>query len=505
MFFWSSTLLYDIFTPQSIVIVPTTKENKMTDLSEKTEEFIAIVKKGSSKEIDEKLFKLIEEGIDPEHIRYCDGWQRMDDGYRWGNAYYLLMYVLEHCSLNVMKKLFDKYPQILDQVTTRTHSTYRGYSDAYWLRGLNDGNGEEPVVRDSEIASYLIEKLSDFNTRCLRNAFAKLSFDDCMKLLENPNVSEAKKSILLQSRDFNVDTPETLLSLRPYADKIQKITFDLAGLSNQEVLSFLSSKKEIETITFLNFPTDEKDQRVFISKLADMEYERARATDKDDKGIDLRKLVNEERQRRVEEANEGKADWKIDFLKKYAVKDFRAALGILQREGKLSGRITTSKSNFGREFDLSPLGWGNNSLEVQDDLIAVDIKDMGNGTFAIGRIYEDRKWRSTVDYHSGIGWWWQADIAIVNLDKGIGPIATTSRICVRHPEDVSRDIFGNIPREDFVSVDGDTAGVSLGGYASARVKKPAQERTGKSKLTGTLETTIIKSKFPPVNGGNDGM
>ena len=396
-----------------------------------------------------------------------------------------------------MKKVFEKYPKILAQTETCTHSDYRGWYDAYWIRGLNDGNGEYPVVRDSEIASFLIQKLPDRGCACLRNAFAKLSFEDTVKLLENPDFSERKKEILLESRNFQVDKKEVLLSLRPHLGKIKNITFDLADLSNEEIVSSLSDMEKPKMICFKNFPTRKPDQKPLIQKLADMEYDHIEAKNEDDKYIDLQKMVDEERQKLVEEENAGKADWKVDFLKKCAVKDFKAALRILNEKGILSVRQETSTSNFGREFDLSPLGWGHNSLEVHNDLVAVDIKDMGDDTFAIGQIYEDRKWRSTVGYNSGIGWYWNGEVAVVNLEKGVGGVANTGTLCVRDPDDVSRDIFGNIPQKDFVSVRGNEATVELGSYASASVKKPEPDKTADKpaeKPKEEVEKTTPKKK-----------
>ena len=316
------------------------------ELSKRTEEFIATAEKGSSKEVDKKLLELLEKGIDPDYIRYYDGWQRMDDGYRWGNAYHLLTFVLDHCSLDVMKKVFEKYPEIIDQVGTTTRSTYRGYSDAYWLRGLNDGNGEDPHVKNSEIAFFLIDKLPDYHTRCLKNAFAKLSFDDCMKLLENPDISEDKKSVLLRTKEFEVDNSKTLLSLRPYLKDIQNMTLDLKELSSQEVLAFLADKESVKSLRFRNFPTDKKEQGPLVQRLTDMLCERVFVVGEDgyeDDKINLQKLIDHERQKRVERENKGKADWKVDFLKKCAVKDFKSALWILEKEGVLSTRTTTSK------------------------------------------------------------------------------------------------------------------------------------------------------------------
>ena len=64
-------------------------------------------------------------------------------------------------------------------------------------------------------------------------------------------------------------------------------------------------------------------------------------------------------------------------------------------------------------------------------------------------------------------------MVLVHLKKGVGPQSDTGQICVRDPSYCERDIFGNIPREDFLTVsDEGRVTVHMGPYTSASVYIP---------------------------------
>ena len=63
-------------------------------------------------------------------------------------------------------------------------------------------------------------------------------------------------------------------------------------------------------------------------------------------------------------------------------------------------------------------------------------------------------------------------MAVVNLDKGVGQIANTGSLCVRHPTDSHRDIFGNIDKKDILRIENGKATVRLGRYSFASVDIP---------------------------------
>ena len=283
-------------------------------------------------------------------------------------------------------------------------------------------------------------------------------------------MTEWKKDALMSTWVFPISKKEDL-NLLPQLKQAEKIKIVFGELTTDDAMTVLSKLQNgnLSALFFENFPKEEVEQEPLIKILAPFKKAGCYIS----LCGDLMKKIEAEVKRAEAAKRAGQEEWKIDFYQKLAVKNYHGALAVLKERGLFEQKQEISKAEFGREFDLSPLGWGQNSLEVKNSLVGVDIKDLGNNQIAIGQIYEDRSWRSTVDYNSGIGWYWKGEVAVVDLERGVGPVAQTNTLCVRDPHDVSGDIFGNIPREDFLSVEeGDRVYVRLGWYACASVKIP---------------------------------
>ncbi len=219
-----------------------------------------------------------------------------------------------------------------------------------------------------------------------------------------------------------------------------------------------------------------------------------------------RKRQEQEEQRKQEEKN--RETIKIEEFREMvsdlvAKKEYQKVLQLLQARGLFRPEEKTSDAKFGRRFDISTAGHGDSFLNAINDTIALDMKELEDGTLAVGLIYEDRKWRSNWSTDSyagttGIGWYWRGNVTLIDLEKGCGPSNETGTICVRHPKDSSQDIFGNIPQKDFLSVADGKVTVNLGRYASASVdvspeeKKPPKEV--KKEEPKVAKTPVVKAK-----------
>lgn len=170
-------------------------------------------------------------------------------------------------------------------------------------------------------------------------------------------------------------------------------------------------------------------------------------------------------------------DWKDKFHEAMAEGRKYDAIEILKLNHVFDKRTETHDSSWGRDKP-EDVGahtlqrWGVDSMTVRNDCLSQDIVELGGENVAIATLYEDRNWRSNVGYSGGVGWYWNGEVAVVNLDKGVGEIANTGSLCVRHPTDSYRDIFDNIDKKDILYVGEGEATVRLGGYASASVVIP---------------------------------
>lgn len=175
-------------------------------------------------------------------------------------------------------------------------------------------------------------------------------------------------------------------------------------------------------------------------------------------------------------------NWKEKFHEAMAKGHKQEAIEILKLNHVFDKRTKTHNSSFNRDKpeDVGPhilQHWGVNEMTVRDDCLSQDIVELGGENVAIATLYEDRNWRSNVGYSGGVGWYWNGEVAIVNLDKGVGQIADTGSLCVRHPTDSYRDIFGNIDQKDILRIQDGEAVVRLGDYASASVAIPDVTKT----------------------------
>lgn len=203
-------------------------------------------------------------------------------------------------------------------------------------------------------------------------------------------------------------------------------------------------------------------------------------------------------------------DWKEKFHEAMAEDRKRDAIEILRLNHVFEKRGEFSDSSWGRDKpeDVGPhvlQRWGTNRMHVQNDCLSQDIIELGGENVAIASLYEDRSWRSNQGYSGGVGWYWNGEVAVVNLDKGVGDVAETGTLCVRDPDNGNRDIFQYIDRNDILSVEKGKATVRLGRFASASVvipevskkediylrdrqaKKLKTLRRGNSSLKDTLE------------------
>ena len=170
-------------------------------------------------------------------------------------------------------------------------------------------------------------------------------------------------------------------------------------------------------------------------------------------------------------------DWKDKFHEAMAEGRKYDAIEILKLNHVFDKRTETHDSSWGRDKpeDVGPhtlQRWGVNSMTVRNDCLSQDIVELGGDYVAIATLYEDRNWRSNVGYSGGVGWYWNGEVAVIHLDKGVGEIANTGSLCVRHPTDSYRDIFGNIDKKDILRIENGRATVRLGGYSSASVVIP---------------------------------
>ena len=217
------------------------------------------------------------------------------------------------------------------------------------------------------------------------------------------------------------------------------------------------------------------------------------------------KKIEEERLAEVArvESLTGK-DWQEKFHQAMAEGRKYDAIEILKLNHVFDKRTETHDSSWGRDKP-EDVGahtlqrWGVDSMTVRNDCLSQDIVELGGGYVAIACLYEDRNWRSNVGYSGGVGWYWNGEVAIVHLDKGVGQIANTGSLCVRHPTDSYRDIFDNIDKKDILRVENGKAIVRLGGYSSASVDVPevskAEDRQLRDKQAEKLkelrrETTL---------------
>ncbi len=170
-------------------------------------------------------------------------------------------------------------------------------------------------------------------------------------------------------------------------------------------------------------------------------------------------------------------DWKDKFHEAMAKGRKYDAIEILKLNHVFDKRTETHDSSWKRDTN-DTVGphilslWGKNEMTVRNDCLSQDIVELGGENVAIATLYEDRNWRSNFDYSGGVGWYWNGEVAVVNLDKGVGEIANTGSLCVRHPTDSYRDIFDNIDKKDILRVENGKATVRLGGYSSASVALP---------------------------------
>ena len=444
------------------------------------------------KPIDEqKLLDLIDKGIDIHYRDYWEGHQRFDDGNYWGSCGRLITRALYVNSAKVMEKLLEQpgVERELHSGDTCVHWSGKEHSrNAAWLRDifyyLYD---TKPTEFDKTLPVVLASpKLTDY--RLLKEGFKYLPQEIADKFLHDDNLDEDKLDALMAARRFTISKKEDF-DLLPKYKKAESFTIKFGELSNEDVLHFLSeiSENHLRSLKFENFPTKESQQEPIVKMLSyfkmaqpDWGEYKFEATDADGKEIELSEMINKEKERQASAEHEGQPQWKIDFYKAVATRRYYAAVDILKEQGLFKQKVKVQTSQWGREFDLSPIGWGHNYLDVYDDLVGVDVKDLGNNVVAVGQIYEDRHWSShgadpNPNKQNGIGWYWNASVALVDLDKGVGPTAKTGTLCVRDPGDVSRDIFGNIPREDFVSVQGNKVFVRMGGYASACLAIPKND------------------------------
>lgn len=170
-------------------------------------------------------------------------------------------------------------------------------------------------------------------------------------------------------------------------------------------------------------------------------------------------------------------DWKDKFHEAMAEGRKYDAIEILKLNHVFDKRTETHDSSWGRDKpeDVGPhtlQRWGVDSMTVRNDCLSQDIVELGGENIAIATLYEDRDWHSNVGYSGGVGWYWNGEVAVVNLDQGVGQIANTGSLCVRHPTNSYRDIFDNIDKKDILHVENGKAIVRLGGYSSANVDIP---------------------------------
>lgn len=170
-------------------------------------------------------------------------------------------------------------------------------------------------------------------------------------------------------------------------------------------------------------------------------------------------------------------DWQDKFHEAMAEGRKQDAIEILKLNHVFDKRKQTRNSSWGRD-DPTYVGahtlqrWGVNEMKVRDDCLSQDIVELGGNYVAIATLYEDRDWHSNVGYSGGVGWYWNGEVAIVNLDKGVGQIANTGTLCVRDPNNGYRDIFQYIDKSDILHVEDGKASVRLGRYTSASVDVP---------------------------------
>lgn len=197
-------------------------------------------------------------------------------------------------------------------------------------------------------------------------------------------------------------------------------------------------------------------------------------------------------------------DWKEKFHEAMAEGRKYDAIEILKLNHVFDKRTETHDSSWGRDKpeDVGPhtlQRWGVDSMTVRNDCLSQDIVELGGENIAIATLYEDRDWHSNVGYSGGVGWYWNGEVAVVNLDKGVGEIANTGSLCVRHPTDSYRDIFGNIDKKDILRVENGKAIVRLGGYSSASVAIPevskAEDRYLRDKQAKKLKELLYDSSL----------
>ena len=181
-------------------------------------------------------------------------------------------------------------------------------------------------------------------------------------------------------------------------------------------------------------------------------------------------------------------DWKKAFHEALAEGRKQDALQLLKENHVFEVRSEKELSNFGRETtDVTGphilQQWGVSKIEVEDDLLSFDMADLGDDNVALAMLYEDRSWRSNLGYSGGIGWYWKGEVAVLNLDKGVGDTNTTDTICVRDPDNGNRDIFQYIDKKDILHVQDGRATVRLGNYASASVLTNGLDLNNKELVT----------------------
>lgn len=170
-------------------------------------------------------------------------------------------------------------------------------------------------------------------------------------------------------------------------------------------------------------------------------------------------------------------DWKDKFHQAMAEGRKYDAIEILKLNHVFDKRTEIHNSSWKRQTheEVGPhilTLFGQNEMKVRNDCLSQDIVELGGDYIAIATLYEDRDWHSSAGYSGGVGWYWNGEVAVIHLDKGVGEIANTGSLCVRHPTDSYRDIFDNIDKKDILRVEDGKAIVRLGDYSSASVTLP---------------------------------
>ena len=367
--------------------------------------------------------------------------------------------------------------------------------------------GEDRMKHLDENSTYNLEinlKDLDYLATELCPNVEKLILPDCAPPRITNNISDEHIRIISKFkklkflRVFNQLSHEDIKILASM-DSLEELQFDnhenkdiSVSLEDIQALSKLPNLKEIvlpyqdQKGMEMICPPLIRDRYIIYAPKSKVYKEKLEKYKEFQKALELQKARKQKKAEHERILSSLGEDWQKKLLTALEQKDKELAFKILESKGLIKIEEPSSSSEFGREerrYD-GPIKsrvfmpgpdlprWGNTHITWSGETIGKDIAAIDNKNIAVGRIINSQSWRSTLGYNAGIGWNWGAHVDIINLDKGTVASASTRSIQVRDPQYPTNDIFGNIPTQDFLTVDGKKVTVSLGGYASASVEIP---------------------------------